>query len=75
VRGIVRFSRSGREAAFNFVELLPVGGKAPPLVLATTLPVSSLADAVGIARVYSLRWSNDERLGAGQVYGQELAGN
>lgn len=58
----IRFSRSGRqddyaEARLNFVELVAVAAEEEHLVLVTTLPVDSIADARGIARVYSLRWS------------------
>jgi hypothetical protein len=58
----IRFSRSGRqadvqEATLQFLELVPLDGTTDPLALATTLPVATLADATGVARVYSWRWS------------------
>jgi hypothetical protein len=58
----IRFSRTGRlddyrEATLQFVELLPLDGVTDPLVLATTLPVATLADVKGVVRVYSWRWS------------------
>lgn len=36
---------------------MPGDGHTDPLVLATTLPVETLADIKGVVRVYSLRWS------------------
>ncbi|MCL5962120.1 MAG: hypothetical protein M1358_22860 [Chloroflexi bacterium] len=56
----IRFSRSGRkndcqEAKLNFVELVPLEGCDETLVVATTLPVATLGEAKGIARVHS--WS------------------
>ena len=62
VRGAIRHSRTGRqadytEAPLTFVELRPLVGTRAPLVLATTLPVASLADARGIAWVYGQRWT------------------
>jgi hypothetical protein len=62
LRAATRFSRTGRqadvtEAALQFVELVPLEGTTDPLVLATTLPLETLADARGVARVYSWRWA------------------
>jgi hypothetical protein len=62
VTATIRFSRSGRladvqEATVQFLELVPLEGLTDPLVLATTLPVDTLADAIGVARVYSWRWA------------------
>lgn len=62
VRGAIRCSRTGRqadytEAPLTFVELRPLAGTRAPLVLATTLPVATLADARGIAWVYGQRWA------------------
>lgn len=58
----LRYSRTGRqddyrEATLQFVELRPEAAGHDPLVLATTLPVRTLADAVGVAWVYGQRWS------------------
>jgi hypothetical protein len=58
----LRFSRTGRladyrEATLQVVELLPLDGVTDPLVLATTLPVATLADVRGVVRVYSWRWA------------------
>lgn len=39
------------------MELVPRAEEHDPLVLATTLPVASLADATGIAWVYGQRWA------------------
>ena len=58
----IRFSRTGRQtdyqqATLHFVELLPLDGGTDPLVVATTLPVGTLAAIKGVVRVYSLRWA------------------
>jgi Transposase DDE domain len=58
----IRFSRTGRqtdyqEATLQFLELVPLDGTTDPLVLATTLPVDTLADLKGVVRVYSWRWA------------------
>jgi hypothetical protein len=57
-----RFSRTGRqadvqEATLAVVELAPLDGGHDPLVLATTLPAATLADAKGVAWVYGQRWA------------------
>ena len=62
VTATIRFSRTGRqgdyaEATLQVVELLPLDGVTAPLVLATPLPVTTLADVKGIVRVYSWRWA------------------
>jgi hypothetical protein len=62
VTATIRFSRSGRlddvqAATLQFLELVPLQRPTAPLVLATTLPVATLADAIGIARVYGWRWA------------------
>jgi hypothetical protein len=62
VRATSRFSRTGRQAdaqaaTLTVVELRPLDGAAEPLVLATTLPVATLADAKGVAWVYGQRWA------------------
>lgn len=62
LRATIRFSRTGRkddvaEATLWFAELVPLDGTTQPLVLATTLPVATLADATGVTRVYSWRWA------------------
>jgi hypothetical protein len=62
VTATCRFSRTGRqadvqEATLAVVELAPVDGEHDPLVLATTLPVATLADAKGVAWVYGQRWT------------------
>jgi hypothetical protein len=62
VTATIRFSRTGRQddsaaATLTFIELLPLDGVTDPLVLATTLPVTTLADVKGVVRVYSLRWA------------------
>jgi hypothetical protein len=62
VTATIRFSRTGRqveytEAALRFVVLRPLDGVTDPLVVATTLPVDTLADVKGVVRVYSWRWA------------------
>ena len=62
VTATIRFSRTGRKddyaaATLQFVELWPLDGVTDPLVLATTLPVDTLAAVKGVVRVYSWRWS------------------
>jgi hypothetical protein len=62
VAATIRFSRTGRQddytdATLNFIERLPLDGLTDPLVLATTLPVATLADVRGVVRVYSWRWA------------------
>ncbi len=62
VRATIRFSRSERkaddqEATVNFLELGLGGEGRESLVLVTTLPVQTLADAKGVARIYSQRWA------------------
>lgn len=76
VRATIRFSRSGRnadyqEATVNFLELVPVEEGLDSLVLATTLPVQSLADARGIARVYGQRWAIETGFETMHGWGQD----
>lgn len=76
VRATIRFSRSGRnadyqEATVNFLELVPVEEGLDCLVLATTLPVQSLADARGIARVYGQRWAIETGFETMHSWGQD----
>lgn len=76
VRATIRFSRSGRkndyqEATVNFLELVPMEESLDPLVLVTTLPVETLADAKGIARIYSQRWSIETGFEAMHSWGQD----
>ena len=61
-RVVVRFSRSGTasdapEAIVGIVEARPRDGRLDPLILATTLPLTTRADAVGVVGVYSQRWA------------------
>jgi hypothetical protein len=76
VGATIRFSRSGRkgdyqEATVNFLELVPLEGTLDPLVLATTLPIETLADARGVARVYSMRWAIETAFETMHSWGQE----
>lgn len=62
VRATIRFRRTGRQhdyqdATLQFLELVLLQGPTDPLVLATTMPVQTLADATGVARVSGWRWS------------------
>jgi hypothetical protein len=62
VTATIRYSRSGRQADYqqatlHFVHLVPCDGHTAPLVVATTLPVDTLADVKGVVRVYSWRWA------------------
>ncbi len=62
LRATIRFSRTGRQddvtaATLQFIGLVPDDGVTDPLVLATTLPIDTLADVTGVARVYSWRWA------------------
>ncbi len=62
VTAAIRYSRTGRqadyqEATLHFVQLVPLDGTTEPLVLATTLPVATLADVKGVVRVYAWRWA------------------
>jgi hypothetical protein len=71
VTATIRFSRTGRqtdyqEATLHFVELVPLDGhdghtnpltQLARLVVATTLPVDTLAAIKGVVRVYALRWA------------------
>jgi hypothetical protein len=59
---VVWFSRSGtrrdrHEATIGVVEARPRDPRLDPLILATTLPLASRADVVGIVGVYSQRWA------------------
>ena len=76
VTATIRFSRSGRvadvqEATLQFLELVPLAGPTDPLVLATTLPVDTLADAIGVARVYSWRWAIETGFETMKAWGLE----
>ena len=75
-RATIRFSRSGRksdyrEASLNFLELVPVVEGMDPLVLVTTLPAGTLADAKGIARVYAQRWAIETGFETMHAWGQD----
>jgi hypothetical protein len=72
----MRFSRSGRkddsvEATLNFVQLVPIEGDEEPLVVATTLPRATLADAKGVAGVYAQRWAGESAFETMHAWGQE----
>lgn len=76
VRASLRFSRSGRqadyqEATLNFLELVPMEENLESLVLVTTLPLETLADARGIARVYAQRWAIETGFETMHAWGQD----
>lgn len=76
VRATIRFSRSGRkndyrEATVNFLELVPTLEGVGPLVLVTTLPVESLVEARGIARIYAQRWAIETGFETMHAWGQD----
>lgn len=76
VTATIRFSRSGRkrdyqEAKLNFIELVPLEGWDETLVLATTLAVTTLVEAKGIARVYSWRWAIESGFETMKMWGLE----
>jgi len=76
VRATIRFSRSGRkadyqEATVNFLELVPGEEGVESLVLVTTLPVQTLADAKEIARIYSQRWAIETGFETMHGWGQD----
>ena len=76
VRGTIRFSRSGRQddavaATLNFLQLVPIEGDEEPLVVATTLPLATLADAKGVAGVDAQRWAVESAFETMHAWGQE----
>lgn len=76
VRATIRFGRSGRkadyqEATVNFLELVPVEESLDSLVLVTTLPVQTVADAKGIAHVYGQRWAIETGFETMHGWGQD----
>jgi hypothetical protein len=91
LRATLRFRRTGRkdevqEATVNFVAAVPVEGPTESLVVATTLPVDTVAQARAIVRLYAQRSSAgplrrasrpctpDARLGPGPLHGPQLDG-
>jgi Transposase DDE domain len=76
VRATIRYSRTGRqadytEATLHFVELVPLDPAQEPLVLATTLPTTTLAEVAGVAGVYAQRWSIETAFEALKGWGLE----
>jgi hypothetical protein len=74
VRATIRYSRTGRqadytEATLNFVTLIPVDRTQEPLVLATTLPTTTLAEVAAVAGVYAQRWSIETAFEALKAWG------
>jgi len=76
LRGTIRFSRSGRkddgqEATVTFVEAVPLDGQSDALVLATALPVETLAEARAIVRLYAQRWAIETGFETMHAWGQD----
>jgi|GEM_PF-888695 hypothetical protein len=76
LRATIRFSRTGRkddvqEATVNFVEAVPVEGATESLVVATTLPVDTVAQARAIVRLYAQRWAIETGFETMHAWGQE----
>lgn len=53
------------------LELVPMVGDEESLVVATTLPVDSLADAKGVAGVYAQRWAVESAFETMHAWGQD----
>ena len=75
-RATIRFSRSGRqhdvqEATVNFVELVPLNPDLTPLVLVTTLAITTPAQARAVARLYACRWAIETAFETMHAWGQE----
>jgi len=76
LRAAIRFSRSGRkddvqEATVTFVQAVPLDGRTDPLVLATTLPVDTMAEARAIVRLYAQRWAIETGFETMHAWGQD----
>ena len=76
LRATIRFSRTGRkddvqEATVNFVEAVPLEGPTESLVLATTLPVQTVAQARAIVRLYAQRWAIETAFETMHAWGQD----
>ncbi len=70
----IRFSRTGRQgddpkATLQFVPFVPRAGTTDPLVLATRLPVNTLADVMGVVRVAAWRWAIEPRFETMKAWG------
>jgi hypothetical protein len=76
LRATIRFSRTGRkddvqEATVTFVEAVPVQGPSDSLVLATTLPVETVAQARAVVRLYAQRWAIETGFETMHAWGQD----
>lgn len=82
VRATIRFSRTGRkddvkEAAVPFVQAVPLAPPLPaattpdPLVLATTVPVQTPAQARAVVRLYAHRWTIATAFETMHAWGQD----
>jgi hypothetical protein len=76
LRATIRFSRTGRqddvqEATVNLVAAVPVKGATKSLVVATTLPVDTVAQVRAIVRLYAQRWAIETGFETMHAWGQE----
>jgi Transposase DDE domain len=76
VQAAIRFSRTGRkddvkEATVTFVQAVPVGETTDPLLLATTLPVQTPAQARAVVRLYAQRWAIETGFETMHAWGQD----
>jgi hypothetical protein len=60
-----------QEATVTFVEAVPVEGATESLVVATTLPVDTVAQARAIVRLYAQRWASETGFETMHAWGQE----
>ena len=72
----IRFSRTGRtgdtqEALVTFVEVVPLDSRTDPLVVATTLPVDTLAQARAVVRIDAQRWCIETAVETMHAWGQD----
>jgi hypothetical protein len=76
LRATIRFSRTGRtddvqEATVHFVAAVPLEGPTESLVLATTLPVDTMAQVRATVRLYAQRWAIETGFETMHAWGQE----
>jgi hypothetical protein len=76
LRATIHFSRTGRkddvqEATVHFVEAVPVAGLSESLVVATTLPVDTVAQVRALVRLYAQRWAIETGFETMHAWGQE----
>jgi hypothetical protein len=76
LRATIQCNRTGRKgdvraATVNFVEAVPLDGQTASLVLATPLPVDTVAQARAIVRVYAQRWAIETGCETMHAWGQD----